>query len=108
MKTGIELIAEERARQVAVEGWNTMHDDDHDSGQLPRAAAVYAHCAAEQARGWEGGFTKLPEQWPWDADWFKPKDQLRNLVRAGALIAAEIDRVHRAQARAAIAEKVGE
>jgi hypothetical protein len=34
--------------------------------------------------------------WPWDQDWWKPSpDPIRNLVKAGALIAAEIDRLQR-------------
>jgi hypothetical protein len=37
--------------------------------------------------------------WPWDASWWKPSnDPVRNLVKAGALIAAEIDRLQRAAA----------
>lgn len=95
MKTGIELIAEERARQVSADGWTPEHDDEHSDGQMAEAASVYAMCAAEQAKGWDGPFATLPSLWPWDKSWFKPKDELRNLVRAGALIAAEIDRVQR-------------
>jgi hypothetical protein len=35
-----------------------------------------------------------PPNWPWDAKWWKPSvDHVRNLVKAGALIAAEIDRM---------------
>ncbi len=95
MASGVELIAEERARQIAKEGWTDEHDDAHDEGEMAEAAAVYALCAVEQARGWVGPFTERPENWPWDAEWFKPKDQLSNLIRAGALIAAEIDRLQR-------------
>jgi hypothetical protein len=95
MKSGVEHIAEERARQMAKEGWSAEHDDEHDNGALAAAAATYALIAREQAMGDKGPFACDSDLWPWDAEWFKPKDQLRNLVRAGALIAAEIDRVQR-------------
>lgn len=98
MKTGIELIAEERAAQVSREGWTPEHDDEHDNGAMAGAAAAYALCAQEQARGWKGPFT-MPQCWGWDREWFKPKDQRRNLIRAGALIAAELDRIERAANR---------
>lgn len=96
---GVLLIAQERVRQLEEEGWNEAHDDVHSSGQMANAAATYAHCAADQAAGYTGPFVSVPSSWPWDTKWFKPKDQLRNLVRAGALIAAEIDRVQRAMAK---------
>lgn len=95
MKTGIELIAEERGRQVAKEGWSEAHDDGHSDGALAGAAAGYALTSREQSRGDEGPFAFTTNDiWPegWE---FKPKDRLSNLVRAGALIAAEIDRVQR-------------
>jgi hypothetical protein len=45
----------------------------------------------EQYGIWATGF------WPWDDEWYKPtpKDPIRQLVKAGALIAAEIDRFQR-------------
>lgn len=103
MKTGIELIADERERQVAKEGWTADHDDQHGSGELADAAACYA--AGEpiyfERRRTIGGSPKLPvihfeNVWPFDCGWYKPKrDRIRNLVRAGALIAAEVDRLQR-------------
>lgn len=35
-------IGDERARQLAVEGWNEAHDDKHSKGELAQAAACYA------------------------------------------------------------------
>lgn len=35
--------------------------------------------------------------WPWDREWWKPKDRRRNLVRAAALLIAEIERLDRAE-----------
>ncbi len=87
--TGIELIAAERQRQMSVEGWDVYHDDTHRNGEMARAAAKYALT-----------HTRVSERairWPWSLEWWKPKDPIRNLVRAGALIAAEIDRLQRRQ-----------
>ena len=42
MKTGIDLIAEERQRQISVEGWTPQHDDTHTDNSLAKAAACYA------------------------------------------------------------------
>ena len=82
---GCELIAQERERQIAKEGWTPEHDAQHDMGQLVDAARCY--CGAFHANA------TMSSAWPWDAEWWKPKDRIRNLVRAGALIAAEIDRI---------------
>lgn len=89
---GLSLIAAERQRQVSVEGWSAAHDDQHDSGELIGAAIAYA----VQARSLYRPITAVPPEWPWDFEWWKPSpDRIRNLVKAGALIAAEIDRLQR-------------
>lgn len=91
---GTERITAERAQQIEVEGWTPDHDDAHDKGQMAGAAACYAiagvhHWAREQA---------IASFWPWDKEWWKPSDDpIRNLEKAGALIAAEIDRLKRAE-----------
>jgi hypothetical protein len=92
LKSGVELIAEERKRQMEQEGWNTDHDDDHYNEELAAAASCYAR---PDERGDKGN--GVPEYWPWDDKWWKPtpKDRVRELVKAGALIAAEIDRLQR-------------
>lgn len=91
-RAGVDLIAAERARQVSAEGWTADHDDEHDDGGLAFAAVSYALAAVEEdtqnAEVW----------WPWEDAYFKPKTPIENLVRAGALIAAEIDRIQRAAA----------
>lgn len=99
MKSGIELIAEERRRQISHAGWLPEYDDNHKNGQLAAAGACYSDVAVELVRGVEDfdeiRFNTL-EFWPWDDHWFKPSpDPVRNLVKAGALIAAEIDRLQR-------------
>lgn len=90
MKTGIELIEEERKRQVSVEGWTFAHDDEHVDGQLARAAACYALPPGRQESAFE-------RYWPWGSAWWKPSpdNRIRDLTKAGALIAAEIDRLKR-------------
>jgi len=94
-KSGVELIADERARQIAVEGWSFGHDDEHDECELARASACYALPPNIRNR-W---FNKelLWNLWPWEPKWWKPSsgDRVRELVKAGALIAAEIDRINR-------------
>jgi hypothetical protein len=83
--TAITEIAAERSRQVEVEGWTLEHDDAHDSGELADAAACYALGR------------KMPSIWPWAEEWWKPSDRRRNLIKAGALIVAEIERLDRAE-----------
>lgn len=106
-QSGADLIAAERQRQIEVEGWTPEHDDDHDCGELNYAACAYLDWADAQAKellddaDWREGVLRndepVPHVWPWDASWFRPSDDLiRNLVKAGALIAAEIDRLQRA------------
>jgi hypothetical protein len=91
MKNGIELISEERSRQVLEERYTTAHDiEENYQGQLAFAAAAYA-CPpeADKAKGF-----KRTHLFPWDRRAWKPSaDRIRELVKAGALIAAEIDRL---------------
>jgi hypothetical protein len=101
-KSGIELIAEERTRQIAVEGWDAGHDNEADEGQLAKAAACYA--MPEEVRRYggniHGALSFIASIWPWDGAWWKPtpEDRRRELAKAGALCAAEIDRLNRAEA----------
>lgn len=99
---GVALIAEERQRQVSVEGWTPEHDAKHDCGELADAAMCYATVAGATARGATAEeYTDSEEMmkeigWPFDFQFWKPSDDpIRNLVKAGALIAAEIDRLKR-------------
>jgi hypothetical protein len=105
-------IAAERKRQVASEGWSTEHDDDHDRDEMARAAACYAlpeRYRKMTVRDDDGDSTptEVPELWPWSVVWWKPKSPRRDLLRAGALIIAEIERLDRATARAKSGEKGG-
>lgn len=95
----------ERSRQVHGEGWDALHDDDHDRGELARAAACYAlhagSCLAcpeesyQRAAPHHGDPVLQETLWPWAFEWWKPKNPRRDLVRAAALILAEIERLDR-------------
>lgn len=91
--TVLEEIAAERRRQVESEGWTPEHDDEHVNGEMASAAACYALQAANH---WMKSPPMVKTLWPWDAAWWKPTDERRNLVKAGALIIAEIERLDRA------------
>lgn len=90
---GAELIAVERQRQIAVEGWRPEHDDQHDSGSLVAAAVTYALEATYDGPAVKGTWFK--KFWCFDDQWYKPASKIRMLVKAGALLAAEIDRLQR-------------
>ncbi|OQP37327.1 hypothetical protein IB62_016525 [Xanthomonas euvesicatoria] len=94
--TGVQAIAEERARQVQVEGMTPECDAGYRYGQLAWAAVAYLQLSAMELR--DGGRAHIataspPACWPWDASWWKPRDVRRDLVRAGALIAAQLDAI---------------
>jgi hypothetical protein len=81
-------VLTERQRQIEREGYEPSHDDDHIDGSLAEAAAFYARNRDPRETA--------PRYWPWDAASWKPKTRRENLVRAGALILAEIERLDRA------------
>lgn len=117
MTEGISLIAAERARQLTVEKWTPDHDDEHDKDQLALAAACY--CIPVCTRGeiadnehTRNLYTLFQRLWPWNIKWWKPSRgirhgdaianevseitaRIRDLEKAGALVAAEIDRLCR-------------
>lgn len=87
-ETGIELITKERQEQIEKHGFDAVHDSNnfHRKGELSDAA-MYA-------------IEQNPDDYPsgWD-NWFKDKLGIKSykdrLIIAGALIAAEIDRIQR-------------
>jgi hypothetical protein len=99
VKNGAELIAEERQRQIAHHGWSSNHDDEHADGALTAASLSYVMQADAQVKKVKLPPCFIPKFWPWDRKWWKPsEDPIRNLTKAGALIAAEIDRLQRLKA----------
>lgn len=83
-----DMLAE-RQRQIEELGWLHDHDDEYEQGELAFAASCYAVA--------NSGAT-VPPEWPWPPEWWKPKDRRLNLVRAAALLLAEIERLDRAAA----------
>ncbi|WP_447724667.1 hypothetical protein [Sphingomonas koreensis] len=89
-------VAAERRRQVTAEGWTPEHDDEHDDGELLAAALCYGQSALGEASNPPFNLDNPPGLWPWDVAWWKPVNARRDLVRAAALIVAEIERIDRA------------
>lgn len=93
----IELVKEERLRQITEEGYSWRHDDNETTHQLSDAAIVYA-CVAPMRY-------EIMHMWPWDEKCSKPdktytyNGRIRELTKAGALICAEIDRLIRLKDR---------
>jgi hypothetical protein len=108
--TAIEDIAAERQRQIEVEGWTPEHDDKHDNEELRFAAACYAlgtpDISFEYTHGAPNRNGTLSTLrgiatrtiWPWEREWWRPGKRRRDLVKAGALIVAEIERLDRLEA----------
>jgi len=95
MKTGIELITEERERQLTK--WPSKHDDLHFQGEILQGALSYIEISAYNKES-PPESVEMEHWWPWDLETFKPGnpvDGIRCLVKAGAMIAAEIDRIQR-------------
>jgi hypothetical protein len=92
--SGVERIAAERQRQIEQEGWTPEHDDQHAS--LPDCCGSFEQSCVRRSCGHIG----VAMYWPvgrFGSAWWKPEQNpIDNLVKAGALIAAEIDRLERA------------
>ena len=86
----LDVLAERR-RQIAEKGWTPERDDSYINGELSDAAASYALNAGVPMRNLR------PPYWPWDSSWWKPSTPRRDLVKAAALILAEIERLDRIQ-----------
>ncbi|WP_322105877.1 hypothetical protein [Paraburkholderia sp. J41] len=82
-------VLAERARQVNEEGWTPEHDDAHRPHEMSCAAGCYAMYTLAYPAG------DPPPQWPWHAAWWKPTTHRRNLIKACALLLAEIERIDR-------------
>ena len=91
MKSGAELIKEERQRQISVKGYDLAHDYEHREEELLRAACAYEIAAISTDKN----STKMPKCWPFESQWWKPAGTKRNFIKAGALYQAEADRLER-------------
>ena len=94
----LELVWAERLRQKEVEGYTPAHDDEHTEGQLAVLAAAYVLSSRGPNYTWLVGQVALVLSVSSEAFHFKPADPIRDLVRAGALILAELERRLRADA----------
>lgn len=92
---GAHLILAERGRQKSEEGWTSSHDDEQEHGELAIAAACYAVTNLDQCVITDP--IEGTDAWPWDHQWDKRQKhgRIKRLKIAGALIAAEIDRLRR-------------
>lgn len=88
-------VQAERKRQVEVEGYHGFRDSHYINYELSKAARAYIEVSWHALSG--GLPCKKPESWPWMAG-FKWADGRTMLVKAGALILAEIERLDRAAA----------
>ena len=115
-RDGATRIADERKRQVASEGYDVAHDDEHDDGGLAMAAACYAAPRRiYEQKDDSGAALVFRDPWPWSEDDDKRpynpntcapapertnvEQRIRLLEKAGALCAAEIDRLLRKKRR---------
>lgn len=99
-------IGDERTRQILSEGYDHQHDDAHDDFELARAASVLTtYATMPEIDRWVAvrhgprlyGAELL---WPWDLEHFKLTNPRRDLIKAAALIVAEIERLDRAALQA--------
>ena len=102
--TGLERIAAERKRQVEQEGFDEAHDAQHPDGSMAAAAACYAMDEPIYIKDDYANGCDFKDPWPWDVRFDKRprngnvirydlthEERLDLLIKAGALIAAEID-----------------
>jgi len=99
--TGIELVAKERERHEG-KGYIAEFDDLLTSGQLAKAAACHAVFEIEgddtfvvDGLGTGPGIPDDAYPWEPELDSRDHHSRIENLVVAGALICAEIDRLQR-------------
>lgn len=91
----LDEIHSERQRQIEEKGHNENCDDLYRVPELAAAASAYAWPVFISQGEPEQGNKIMPWQWPWDEETYKPRSPRRNLVRAAALIVAEIERLDR-------------
>jgi hypothetical protein len=121
--TGVDLITAERRRQIEQEGWPPEHDDEHDDASLALAAICYAAPRHVYVADVFANGVQFRDPWPhsWalyhdkrfaylagrknpgtelpGPETYTHQQRISLLVKAGALIAAEIDRLERAESK---------
>ncbi|MEH3399160.1 hypothetical protein POW04_10040 [Enterobacter cloacae] len=91
LSNAVQSVISERQRQQSAEGWTPEHDDQYGESQLLWASSCYVLNTIQP-------FNRIPLDWPWAPEWWKPTNPRRDLVKAGALILAEIERIDRQEA----------
>lgn len=91
LSNAAQSVIAERQRQQSAEGWTPEHDDQYGESQLLWASSCYVLNTIQP-------FNRIPLDWPWAPEWWKPTNPRRDLVKAGALILAEIERIDRQEA----------
>lgn len=108
-RDGAGAIGDERRRQMSQENFDAKHDDAHAGGELALAAACYAApVQLYEKLGGESTVVTFRDPWPWAEGWDKRtpfgakfgsvkalRMRQRELEKAGALLAAEWDRLER-------------
>ncbi|RCM51469.1 hypothetical protein PA82_03360 [Pseudomonas aeruginosa] len=91
-------VLAERIHQIAA-GYQPENDDELADAALAMAAVCYAeeaHCRVNDPERPMRLTWIIPEYWPWNEEDWKPSGGARrNLVKAAALLLAEIDRLDR-------------
>jgi len=84
-KTGVELIAIERKRQIEELGFDYSNDKLYSDNQLSDAAICYAMQSKERDIENEDGVSLNVAIWPWDRKYWKPtpEDRIKELSKAG-------------------------
>lgn len=100
--SGAEMITTERNRQISEEGYDNEYDSQYNQEELSFAAICYTMPKRFRPDG-EDALQLMG--WPWGDKYWKPgnytgigdplykSERIRELTKAGALIAAEIDRL---------------
>jgi hypothetical protein len=83
-------VRDERRRQIAEKGYHPNRDDEHERGELVRAACAFLRHEAAAA--------EAQSLWPWERP-FRPKSNQRNIEIAAALLLAELERLERKRER---------
>lgn len=98
MSKGVELIAIERKRQIEELEYDYTNDALYQQEQLAKAGAWYAlpsfdRIKFESMQLKDSFKNTVVHIWPWDINFWKPtpEDRIKELAKAGALIAAQID-----------------
>lgn len=90
-----DKIKQERERQIK-KGYDALHDDMHETEDIALGAAVYAIPPYVRTYDLDEADDRPPKLWPFDArDWHPHPERERELIKAAAMIIAEIERLRR-------------